>query len=207
MLKIWGRTTSSNVQKVLWCCAELGIRIRPHRLGRAVRPANRDPEYLRLNPNGLVPTVITAIWSCGNPTRSAAICARPATATASTRATPPPAHPCRALDGLATRGDRGADGCCCCRGWSAPSRRSATPGGSRRRRRRAIVAWTIVDGRPGRAGPYLGGDHLFARRDRARHAPSTAGSNYPIERPGNAESCAPGTKACLARAGVQGPLS
>jgi glutathione S-transferase len=25
MLKIWGRTTSSNVQKVLWCCAELGI--------------------------------------------------------------------------------------------------------------------------------------------------------------------------------------
>jgi len=25
MLKIWGRTTSSNVQKVLWCCAELAI--------------------------------------------------------------------------------------------------------------------------------------------------------------------------------------
>ena len=25
MLKIWGRTTSSNVQKVLWTCAELGI--------------------------------------------------------------------------------------------------------------------------------------------------------------------------------------
>jgi glutathione S-transferase len=25
MLKIWGRTTSSNVQKVLWCCAELGL--------------------------------------------------------------------------------------------------------------------------------------------------------------------------------------
>jgi len=25
MLKIWGRTTSSNVQKALWCCAELGI--------------------------------------------------------------------------------------------------------------------------------------------------------------------------------------
>jgi glutathione S-transferase len=25
MLKIWGRTTSINVQKVLWCCAELGL--------------------------------------------------------------------------------------------------------------------------------------------------------------------------------------
>jgi len=25
MLKIWGRTTSSNVQKVLWTCAELNI--------------------------------------------------------------------------------------------------------------------------------------------------------------------------------------
>jgi glutathione S-transferase len=25
MLKIWGRATSSNAQKVRWCCAELGI--------------------------------------------------------------------------------------------------------------------------------------------------------------------------------------
>jgi glutathione S-transferase len=25
MIKIWGRTDSSNVQKVLWCCGELGI--------------------------------------------------------------------------------------------------------------------------------------------------------------------------------------
>ena len=25
MLRIWGRTNSSNVQKVLWCCAELGL--------------------------------------------------------------------------------------------------------------------------------------------------------------------------------------
>jgi glutathione S-transferase len=49
MLKIWGRTTSSNVQKVLWTCAELGI---PH------DRVDRDPEYLKLNPNGLVPTVI-----------------------------------------------------------------------------------------------------------------------------------------------------
>ena len=25
MLKIWGRSTSANVQKVLWCCAELDL--------------------------------------------------------------------------------------------------------------------------------------------------------------------------------------
>jgi glutathione S-transferase len=25
MIKIWGRTDSSNVQKVLWCCGELGV--------------------------------------------------------------------------------------------------------------------------------------------------------------------------------------
>jgi glutathione S-transferase len=57
MLKIWGRTTSSNVQKVLWTCAELGI---PHDRVDHGGPfgGNRDPEYLKLNPNGLVPTVI-----------------------------------------------------------------------------------------------------------------------------------------------------
>ncbi len=56
MLKIWGRTTSSNVQKVLWCCAELGIDFERVDLGGPFG-GNRDPEYLRLNPNGLVPTV------------------------------------------------------------------------------------------------------------------------------------------------------
>jgi glutathione S-transferase len=56
MLKIWGRTTSSNVQKVLWCCAELGIEFERVDLGGPFG-GNRDSEYLRLNPNGLVPTV------------------------------------------------------------------------------------------------------------------------------------------------------
>jgi glutathione S-transferase len=57
MLKIWGRTTSSNVQKVLWTCAELNI---PYDRVDHGGPfgGNRDPDYLRLNPNGLVPTVI-----------------------------------------------------------------------------------------------------------------------------------------------------
>src|SRR5581483_4683363 len=57
MLKIWGRTTSSNVQKVLWTCAELGIEYDRTDWGGPFG-GNQDPEYLRLNPNGLVPTVI-----------------------------------------------------------------------------------------------------------------------------------------------------
>ena len=57
MLKIWGRTTSSNVQKVLWCCAELGIEYERVDWGGPFG-GNRDPEYLKINPNGLVPTVI-----------------------------------------------------------------------------------------------------------------------------------------------------
>jgi glutathione S-transferase len=56
MLKIWGRATSSNVQKVLWCCGELGIPFERIDLGGPFG-GNQDAEYLALNPNGLVPTV------------------------------------------------------------------------------------------------------------------------------------------------------
>jgi glutathione S-transferase len=56
MIKIWGRATSSNVQKVLWCCAELGIAFDRVDLGGPFG-GNQDPEYRALNPNGLVPTV------------------------------------------------------------------------------------------------------------------------------------------------------
>jgi glutathione S-transferase len=56
MLKIWGRSTSSNVQKVLWCCAELDLPFERVDVGGPFG-GNRDPEYLSLNPNGLVPTV------------------------------------------------------------------------------------------------------------------------------------------------------
>ncbi len=56
MLKIWGRTTSSNVQKVLWACAEMNI---PYeRIDAGLQfGRNKDPDYLAMNPNGLVPTV------------------------------------------------------------------------------------------------------------------------------------------------------
>ncbi len=55
-MRIWGRSNSINVQKVLWCCAELGIHFDRIDVGGPFG-GNRDPEYLRLNPNGLVPTV------------------------------------------------------------------------------------------------------------------------------------------------------
>ena len=56
MLKIWGRTTSSNVQKVLWCCAELDIAYERVDWGGPYG-GNDDAAYRKLNPNGRVPTV------------------------------------------------------------------------------------------------------------------------------------------------------
>ena len=56
MLKIWGRKDSSNVQKVLWCCDELGL---PFERVDIAGPfgKNREKPYLELNPNGVVPTI------------------------------------------------------------------------------------------------------------------------------------------------------
>jgi glutathione S-transferase len=56
VLKIWGRRNSINVQKVLWCCGELGLDYERIDAGGAFG-LTRDPEYLALNPNGLVPTI------------------------------------------------------------------------------------------------------------------------------------------------------
>ena len=56
MIKIWGRKTSSNVQKVMWAVAEIGL---PHERIDVGGPfgKNREPTYLKMNPNGLVPTL------------------------------------------------------------------------------------------------------------------------------------------------------
>jgi glutathione S-transferase len=56
MLKIWGRTTSINVQKVLWCCGELDLKYERVDAGGKFG-VNNTPEYLAMNPNGLVPTI------------------------------------------------------------------------------------------------------------------------------------------------------
>jgi glutathione S-transferase len=57
MLKLLGRTNSSNVQKVLWCLDEIGVPYEREDVGGAFG-RNREPEYLALNPNGLIPTAI-----------------------------------------------------------------------------------------------------------------------------------------------------
>jgi glutathione S-transferase len=56
MLKIWGRTTSSNVQKVMWAVGELGLKYERIDIGGPFGK-NKEPAYLAMNPNGLVPTL------------------------------------------------------------------------------------------------------------------------------------------------------
>jgi glutathione S-transferase len=56
MLKVWGRTTSGNVQKVMWTIGELGL---PHQridVGREFGGLDTD-EYGALNPNRRIPTL------------------------------------------------------------------------------------------------------------------------------------------------------
>ena len=55
-ITVWGRDTSSNVQKVRWALGELGLDYEHIQLGGR-HGGNRSPEYLALNPNGLVPTL------------------------------------------------------------------------------------------------------------------------------------------------------
>ncbi len=56
MLKVLGRASSINVQKVMWCCAELELAVERVDIGGPFG-GNRDPDYLEKNPNGLVPTL------------------------------------------------------------------------------------------------------------------------------------------------------
>jgi len=56
MLKIWGRVSSVNVQKVVWCCDELGLAYERIDCGGKFG-LNDTPAYLAMNPNGLVPVI------------------------------------------------------------------------------------------------------------------------------------------------------
>ena len=56
MLKIWGRNTSSNVQKAMWAVGELKLECERIDIGGAFGK-NKEPPYLAMNPNGLVPTL------------------------------------------------------------------------------------------------------------------------------------------------------
>lgn len=57
MLKILGRANSINVMKVLWCCEELNLPYERIDVGGAFAFKNQ-PDYLTLNPNGRVPTIV-----------------------------------------------------------------------------------------------------------------------------------------------------
>ena len=56
-ITIWGRANSVNVQKVLWCLHELELACQRIDAGMAFGK-NREPEYLAMNPNGRVPTLV-----------------------------------------------------------------------------------------------------------------------------------------------------
>lgn len=56
MLKVWGRNNSSNVQKVLWACAEMGVPFERIDAGGPFGLLD-GTEYRKLNPNSRVPTI------------------------------------------------------------------------------------------------------------------------------------------------------
>jgi glutathione S-transferase len=56
MLRIWGRTSSINVQKVMWAVGELGLAHERIDAGGAFGRLD-TPEYGRLNPNRRIPVV------------------------------------------------------------------------------------------------------------------------------------------------------
>jgi len=64
MLRVLGRATSGNVQKVVWLLEELGTPYKREDYGRQFNNT-QDAAYLGLNPNGKVPTLVdgdTVVW-------------------------------------------------------------------------------------------------------------------------------------------------
>jgi glutathione S-transferase len=56
MIKIWGRKTSSNVQKAMWAVGELKLEHERIDVGGTFGKT-KEPAYLAMNPNSLVPTL------------------------------------------------------------------------------------------------------------------------------------------------------
>ncbi len=55
-LKVWGRNNSNNVQKVLWCAAELGLAVDRVDAGGPFGGLD-TAEYRAMNPNALIPVI------------------------------------------------------------------------------------------------------------------------------------------------------
>jgi glutathione S-transferase len=58
IMRLLGRTSSINVRKVVWTAAEIGLAIAHEDHWAGPDGDTRSPDYLRLNPNGLVPVWI-----------------------------------------------------------------------------------------------------------------------------------------------------
>ncbi|HWT51255.1 MAG TPA: glutathione S-transferase family protein [Caulobacter sp.] len=56
MLKVWGRRSSFNVQKVLWLAGELGLSLQHIPAGGDFGGLDH-PDFLAMNPHGLVPVI------------------------------------------------------------------------------------------------------------------------------------------------------
>src|SRR4030095_11731657 len=56
MVKIWGRNTSSNVQKVIWALGEMKMPFDRIDVGGSFGKT-KEAAYLAMNPNSLVPTL------------------------------------------------------------------------------------------------------------------------------------------------------
>ncbi|MBI2719400.1 MAG: glutathione S-transferase family protein [Rhizobiales bacterium] len=57
MIRVWGRRSSINVQKVLWTLGELDLPFSRETVGGSFG-GNRDADFLRMNPNGLIPVIL-----------------------------------------------------------------------------------------------------------------------------------------------------
>lgn len=56
MIRVYGYERSSNVQKVTWLCDELGVPFEMIPKG-GPHGGHKEADYLRLNPNGQIPTI------------------------------------------------------------------------------------------------------------------------------------------------------
>lgn len=64
MLRIWGRRSAYNVQKVLWAIGELGLPYEHIDVGSIVGQLD-TPEFLAMNPHGRIPVIMdgeTTVW-------------------------------------------------------------------------------------------------------------------------------------------------
>ena len=85
MLRILGRRTSGNVMKPLWAADEMGLDYEQVDLGGKFG-GNREPDYLAMNPMGLIPTLVEDDFVLWDRTRSPATSRR---SMATARSTPP----------------------------------------------------------------------------------------------------------------------